>query len=38
MACHSQARDIFVLIDSEHFTIDCFVISLDCYDIVLDVT
>lgn len=35
---HGQARDVSILVGSEHFAIDCFTIPLDCYDIVLGVT
>lgn len=38
VACHGQARDVSIIVDTEHFTIDCLAIPLDCYDIVLDVT
>jgi len=38
VACRGLVRDVAVRIAEEHFTVDCYVIPLDCYDIVLGTT
>ena len=35
VACRGLARDVAVRIAEEHFTVDCYAIPLDCYDVVL---
>lgn len=37
VACWGVARDVAIRIDKEHFTVDCYSIPLDCYDMVLGV-
>lgn len=37
VACHGLARDVAIHIGEEHFTLDCYSIPLDCYDMVLGV-
>lgn len=38
VACHGLAHDVGLRISDEHFTVDCYSIPLDCYDMVLGVT
>ena len=37
VACRGLARDVAIRIGEEHFTVDCYTIPLDCYDMVLGV-
>jgi hypothetical protein len=37
VTCRGQARDVAIRIDEEHFSVDCYAIPLDCYDVVLGV-
>jgi hypothetical protein len=37
VACHGLAGDVAIHIGEEHFTVDCYAIPLDCYDVVLGV-
>jgi len=36
-ACHGVVRDVAIHVDDHHFQVDCYVIPLDCYDLVLGV-
>lgn len=38
VACRGLAHNIALRIGEEHFTVDCYSIPLDCYDMVLEVT
>ncbi|XP_066355020.1 uncharacterized protein [Miscanthus floridulus] len=37
VACHGLACAVAICIGEEHFTVDCYTIPLDCYDMVLGV-
>jgi hypothetical protein len=37
VACRGQAHDVAIRIGEEHFSVDCYAIPLDCYDVVLGV-
>jgi hypothetical protein len=36
--CRGLARDVAIRIGEEFFTIDCYTIGLDCYDMILGTT
>ena len=38
VACRGLARDVAIKIGEEFFSVDCFAIPLDCYDMVLGIT
>jgi predicted aspartyl protease len=38
VACRGLAHDVAFRIAEEHFTVDCYAIPLNCYDVVLGIT